>query len=103
MCALRGKTPRTLSNVRGVLRRCVATKELYPLRRQSGYLLKAKGVTVLVTPFSVLLPYEHRPNEHGVLNVKIILSTPCSKRLYQQYFSMDSVRKRTSSSWSQVT
>ena len=46
MCALRGKTPRTLSNVRGVLRRCVATKELYPLRRQSGYLLKAKGVTV---------------------------------------------------------
>ena len=102
MCALRGKTPRTLSNVRGVLRRCVATKELYYLRRQSGDLLKAKGVTAF-TPFSVLLPYEHRPNEHGVLNVKIILSTPCSKRLYQQYFSMDSVRKRTSSSWSQVT
>ena len=42
MCALRGKTPRTLSNVRGVLRRCVATKELYPLRRQSGCLFKRK-------------------------------------------------------------
>ena len=34
-------------NVRGVLRRCVPNKELYPLRRESGYPLKAKDVTTL--------------------------------------------------------
>ena len=32
-------------NVRGVLRHCVPNKGLHPLRRESGYLLMAKGAT----------------------------------------------------------
>ena len=32
-------------NVRGVLRHCVSSKGLHPLRRESGYSLNVKGVT----------------------------------------------------------
>ena len=45
-------------NVRNVLRYGVPNKGLYPLRRKSGYPLKAKGVTTFVTPFAYFLSYE---------------------------------------------
>ena len=42
-------------NVRGVLRHCVSRRGLHPMRRESGYPLKAKGVTnKKVTPFACL-------------------------------------------------
>jgi len=39
-------------NVWNVLRYGVPNKGLYPLRRESGYPLKAKDVTTFVTPFA---------------------------------------------------
>lgn len=35
-----------------MLRYCVPNKGLHPLRRESGYPLKKKGVTFTVTPFT---------------------------------------------------
>ena len=39
-------------NVRGALCHYVPNMGLYPLRRESGYPLMAKGVTTFVTPFA---------------------------------------------------
>ena len=39
-------------NAWSVLRHCVPNRGLYPLRRESGYPLIAKGVTTFVTPFA---------------------------------------------------
>ena len=58
MCALRDREPRT-PNVRGVLRHCVPNKGLHPLRRESGYPLKAKGVTRKSRLLHILLSCKH--------------------------------------------
>ena len=39
-------------NAWSVLCHCVPNRGLYPLRRESGYPLMAKGVTTFVTPFA---------------------------------------------------
>ena len=40
-----------------MLRYCVPNKGLHPLRRESGYPLKKKGVTFTVTPFGCFTAY----------------------------------------------
>ena len=53
-------------NVRGVLRHCVPNKGLHPLRRESGYPLKAKDVTTFVTPFAYFTVLRTTPETGGV-------------------------------------
>ena len=53
------RTDQGRTSIRGnpricVLRYCVPNKGLHPLRRESGYPLKAKGITFAVTPFTCL-------------------------------------------------
>ena len=53
-------------NAWSVLCHCVPNQGLYPLRRESGYPLKAKGVTRKVTPFAFLTVLR-APSQMGTL------------------------------------
>ena len=53
-------------NVRGVLRHCVSSKGLHPLRRESGYSLNVKGVTSKSHAFYLFYCLTNTPRRPGV-------------------------------------
>ncbi len=53
-----------------VLRYCVPNKGRHPLRRESGYPLKEKGVTAKVTPF-IYFTVLRTPPKRQVLSLLI--------------------------------